>query len=136
MTRCTQAHASRARATAGVVAARDALRARRRTAARGSGSLRTHRHPGSLRSLRGRDRAHREPGERHGHRDRSRHPGALQRVPFLARGASGPAQFRLDGERVGSAHGGLLWSPKAGAHKLVLEDTVGGVIDQVFFTVR
>ena len=63
-------------------------------------------------------------------------PAQLQRLPFLARGASGPAQFRLDGERVGRAHGGLLWSPKAGVHKLVLEDTIGGVIDQVFFTVR
>jgi penicillin-binding protein 1C len=63
-------------------------------------------------------------------------PAKLQRLPFIARGTTGPAHFRLDGERLGAVKHGVLWAPEAGAHRLALEDASGNVIDQVLFTVR
>ncbi len=63
-------------------------------------------------------------------------PAPLQRLPFRARGTGPAARFVLDGKAVGSAGQGVLWAPQAGAHRLVLEDAGGAVLDQILFTVR
>ncbi len=63
-------------------------------------------------------------------------PPASQRLPFLAEGAGGSARFVLDGKALGSADKGLLWEPRAGSHRLVLEDAAGAPLDQILFTVR
>jgi penicillin-binding protein 1C len=63
-------------------------------------------------------------------------PADRQRVPIRARGATERLAFRLDGDTLGAADALLLWSPRAGAHRLALVDTSGAVVDQVLFTVR
>ena len=63
-------------------------------------------------------------------------PANRQRVPILARGATGQLGFRLDGEPLGAADKQLMWSPRTGAHRLALVDASGAVVDQVLFTVR
>lgn len=59
-----------------------------------------------------------------------------QRLPFQAQGADPLAQFRLNGTSIGPAMPGVLWEPQPGAHRLVLEDARGSVLDQILFTVR
>jgi penicillin-binding protein 1C len=63
-------------------------------------------------------------------------PAHLQRLPFLAKGIDRSARFLLDGEPIGSAAQGVLWAPRAGAHRLVLVSAGGSVLDQLLFTVR
>jgi penicillin-binding protein 1C len=63
-------------------------------------------------------------------------PPERQRVPLLARGGTERLAFSLDGATVGPADEQVLWSPRAGAHRLALVDASGAVVDQVLFTVR
>jgi penicillin-binding protein 1C len=63
-------------------------------------------------------------------------PVQFQRLPLLAKGAGPSAQFRLNGTIIGTATKGVLWEPQAGAHRLILEDAGGTVLDQILFTVR
>ncbi len=63
-------------------------------------------------------------------------PPAHQRVPFVARNASRQAVFRLNGEPLGSARGGVLWAPQLGTYRLELVGPHGAVEDHISFTVR
>jgi penicillin-binding protein 1C len=63
-------------------------------------------------------------------------PQQRQRVPLAAEHAARDTLFRLNGQVVGAARAGVLWSPRRGAHRLVLEDRGGRILDDVRFTVR
>ncbi len=59
-----------------------------------------------------------------------------QRVPITVQGGAADHMLRLDGAPLGPAATPILWTPTAGAHRLVLEDQTGRVVDRVLFTVR
>jgi penicillin-binding protein 1C len=63
-------------------------------------------------------------------------PPAAQRVPIRARGAVSGLRFRLNDRVIGDAAGTVLWAPKSGLHRLVLEDGTGRTLDRVQFIVR
>lgn len=63
-------------------------------------------------------------------------PPARQRVLIKVQGGSGNLVLRLNGTVVGRAGEPLLWTPTTGAHRIVLEQSTGAVLDRVLFTVR
>jgi hypothetical protein len=52
------------------------------------------------------------------------------------KGAAAEHVLRLDGSTLGSPAATILWKPTPGAHRLVLEDHAGRVLDRILFTVR
>jgi len=63
-------------------------------------------------------------------------PESQQRVLITTKGARSDMNLILDGTRLGSAIESILWKPTIGAHRLVLQDTQGKIIDRILFTVR
>jgi penicillin-binding protein 1C len=63
-------------------------------------------------------------------------PSDRQRLPVRVKGNSERLIVRLDDVVLGQAEKGFLWQPRSGAHRIVLEDSAGGTVDQVRFTVR
>jgi len=64
-------------------------------------------------------------------------PPAQQRMMFEARDAREAAIWMLDGQRLGSAAGQLMWPPQPGRHQLQLLDAASSrVLDEVTFVVR
>ena len=63
-------------------------------------------------------------------------PPAHQKVLISAEGATAKMQLQLNGKRLASAGGSLLWTPQPGSHLLELQDANGRLVDRILFTVR
>jgi penicillin-binding protein 1C len=63
-------------------------------------------------------------------------PEASQKVLLAASSADASMRLRLNDVVIGAAATPHLWTPKAGAYRLTLEDANGRAVDHVLFTVR
>ena len=63
-------------------------------------------------------------------------PPAYQKLPISAEGGTQAMRLTLDGEEIARADAVALWTPRAGAHALELQDEHGNRVDRVVFTVR
>ena len=64
-------------------------------------------------------------------------PPQNQRIALQLSGAPGTCwQWRVDGRKVGSAAGEVLWRPAPGRHRLSLLDAGGQELEAVSFEVR
>ncbi|TFI59042.1 penicillin-binding protein 1C [Sphingomonas parva] len=63
-------------------------------------------------------------------------PRHLQRIRFLASGATGGERLTLDGRDIGAAREGRMVLPAPGFHRLALVSAEGKVLDRSVFTVR
>ncbi len=63
-------------------------------------------------------------------------PQQRQRIALVASPGQTGLAWRLDEDSVGAAQGPVLWAPRAGRHRLRLENDSGEVIDEIRFRVR
>ncbi len=63
-------------------------------------------------------------------------PLSHERVALVASSTEAGLTWRLDGQPLGAATAPVLWTPRAGRHRLRLEDASGEAIDQIGFRVK
>jgi hypothetical protein len=63
-------------------------------------------------------------------------PRRSQAVPVIAEGVAPGMTIKLNDSVLGSANSTILWTPRSGAHRLVLQDRDGQAVDKIAFTVR
>jgi penicillin-binding protein 1C len=63
-------------------------------------------------------------------------PVARQKISFEGSECTAAMRWKLDGSDLGAANVSLLWTPKAGSHRLTLVDRLNRAIDAITFEVR
>jgi penicillin-binding protein 1C len=62
-------------------------------------------------------------------------PPSRQKLPITLQGATAQMRLKLNGEPLATANAVTMWTPRAGSHRLELENA-GRLVDRVVFTVR